>query len=87
MVFNDSTNLNNISKYIVDEHGDTPYTTIQSAINAANAAGVDALVYVRAGKYTENLTLYNGIGIQGDNEQGTIIEGTHTPPARPARPE
>ncbi len=81
MPFNDGTNLNHISKYIVDINGGTPYSTIQSALNAANTAGVPALVYVRSGTYTENLTLYSNVWIEGDNENGVIINGTHTPPA------
>jgi len=80
MPFQDSTNLNNITKYIVDGNGDTPYLTIQQAVNAANTAGVPAAVYIRAGTYTENLTLYDGIDIVGENEQATIIVGTHVPP-------
>ena len=85
MVFQDNTNLNNISKYIVDANGDTPYTTIQSALDAANTAAVATAVYVRAGTYTENLTLYDGIDLWGavgvaDTETCKII-GVHTPPA------
>lgn len=85
MVFQDSTNLNSISKYIVDANGDTPYTTIQSALDAANTAGVATAIYVRAGAYTEDLTLYDGIDLWGaigvaDTETCKII-GTHTPPA------
>jgi len=79
MVFQDSTNLNNASKYIVDTNGDTPYTTVQAAITAANTAALPAMVYVRAGTYTEDLTLFSTIDIVGDDEQ-TIIRGVHTPP-------
>jgi len=67
MPFQDSTNLNTRSKYIVDANGDTPYTTIQSAIDAANTAAVDATVYIRAGTYAEDLTLYAGINLTGDS--------------------
>ncbi len=81
MVYQDSTNLNNVSKYIVDVSGDTPYTTIQAAIDAANAAGGNACVYVRPGTYTENLTLYDSINLWGDRGGLSIIIGTHTPPA------
>lgn len=72
-----------ISKYVVDVNGGASinYTTIQSAIDAANAAGVDATVYVRPGTYTENLTLYDGIDVVGSIYSGVTITGTHTPPA------
>jgi len=80
MVFQDSTNLYHASKYIVDANGDSPYTTIQQAINAANAAAVDAIIIVRDGSYTEDLTLYDGVSIVGQTRTGTIINGTHTPP-------
>lgn len=74
-----------ISLYIVDALGGTGYTTIQSAINAANTAGVPATIYVRPGTYTENLTLRSLIDIVGavgvgDTGACTII-GKHTPPA------
>jgi len=70
-----------ISRYVVDSAGTAGYVTIQAALDAANAAGVAALVYVRSGTYTENLTFYDNIWLQGDNESGTVIAGTHTPPA------
>jgi hypothetical protein len=79
MVFQDSTNLNSTSKYIVDPNGDTPYTTIQSALDAANTAAVDAEIYVRPGAYTEDLTLYSGQIIKGATLE-TTITGNHTPP-------
>ena len=74
-----------ISKYIVDYTGSAGYTTIQAAINAAQAAGIRATVYVRPGTYTENLTFYDGIEVVGainivDSQNLTII-GMHTPPA------
>ena len=80
MVFQDSTNLNNISKYIVDANGDTPYLTIQSGIDAANIAGGNATVYIRHGTFTEDLTLRDTVFIEGQTESGTIIVGMHTPP-------
>ena len=70
-----------ISKYVVDPDGTADYTTVQAAITAANAsATTEALIYVRPGTYTEDLTLYDGIIIQGSGIQ-TIITGVHTPPA------
>jgi len=77
---NDTGGAAPISKYIVDADGTGDYTTIQAAINAAVAAGIDATVYVRPGTYTENLVLADGIDIYG-SIFSTIIVGVHTPPA------
>jgi hypothetical protein len=81
MAFQTSTNLYQNTKYVVDDSGGTPYATIQSAINAANAAGVPATIFIRAGSYTEDLTLYDGIELQGSNAVQTDIIGVHVPPA------
>lgn len=71
-----------ITKYVVDADGTGDYTTIQAAINAANAAtDLPATIVVRPGTYTENLTLYNGVSIFGTDPITTIITGVHTPPA------
>lgn len=89
MPFQDSTNLNSISKYIVDVNGGTPYTTIQSALDAAQAeitagGATAASVYVRPGVYTENLICYPKVDLlatQSQTDSGiTEIVGTHTPP-------
>jgi hypothetical protein len=79
-------NLRNITSYVVDPvAGETEYTTIQSALDAANAAGGNATVYVRNGTYTEDLTFYDGInlvGASGLGDEGQVeIIGKHTPPA------
>lgn len=79
MAFQNSTNNYQNTKYIVGVG--LPYTTIQSAINAAVAASTPATIFVRAGSYTENLTLYDGIEIQGSNAFQTTITGIHVPPA------
>lgn len=71
-----------VSTYVVDDNDATAYQTVQAAIDAANAAGVSAVVYVRPGVdgvYTENLTLYDGIMLQGAGLE-TTITGVHTPP-------
>jgi len=82
MVYQTGDNQYQISKYIVDAtSGDSPYNTIQSALDAANAAGGNASVIIRNGTYTENLTLYSGVDLVGDSEQATVIIGTHTPPS------
>lgn len=58
-----------LTPYIVGQPGDTHagYTTIQSAINAAQAAGASrtnpANVYIKPGTYAENLTLYSGVNL------------------------
>jgi len=82
MPYNISSNMFVYSKYIVG--GGSPYTTVQSAINAANAAGGGTVV-VRPGLYTENLTLYDGVDIEGTVGAISIanveIHGVHTPPA------
>lgn len=57
-----------LSAYVVDPSPTVglrgEYTTIQSAINAANGAG-GGTVYVRPGTYTENLTLRASVDIVG----------------------
>lgn len=68
------------TNYVVDTNDSTAYQTVQAAIDAAQTAGVHAAVYVRPGTYTENLTLYDGIMVQGAGLE-TTITGVHTPPA------
>jgi hypothetical protein len=69
--------------YVVDASGNTPYTTIQSAVNAANAAG-GGIIIARPGTYTENLILFSDCHIGGitfaDAGGGVTIIGQHTPP-------
>lgn len=84
------TDLTKITPYTVDNTKtagtQVAYSTIQSAINAANGAG-GGVVYIRPGQYTENLTLFSGVDLYGtpavSQNQGasTTIIGTHTPPA------
>jgi len=70
-----------ISKYVVDADGTGDYTTVQAAVDAANAAG-GGVVWCRPGTYTENLTLYDGTRIRGSVTFGPVtITGVHTPPA------
>lgn len=80
-VSNDAGGGAPITKYVVDADGTGDYTTIQAAINAANAAGGNATVYVRPGTYTENLTLYTTVDVVGAVAEGVTITGVHTPPA------
>ena len=82
MPLGNSTNVYSNSRYIVDNvRPGHPYTTIQSAINAAVAYGGSAEIWIRQGTYTENLTLYDGINIEGAEQTISIIIGTHIPPA------
>lgn len=77
-----------ITPYVVGASGVAGYTTIQSAINAAHAAG-GGVVWVQPGTYTENLTLTGDtevVGVSGNSDAATagncvIISGVHTPPA------
>lgn len=78
MVLQNATNVYSNNRYVVG--ATSPYTTVQAAINAAQAAGGNATIWVRAGTYTENLTLYNTVDIEGADSALTIIVGTHTPP-------
>jgi len=80
MTFQTGNNLYQMSRYIVAAPPDfSPYPTVQSAINAANAAG-GGVVYIREGTFTEDLTLYDGVAIQGAADTETTIIGVHTPP-------
>lgn len=80
-----------ISRFIVGPAPDSPYQTIQSAIDAAVAAGgVSQTIFVKPGTYTEDLdfsgttaftiglTMMGAVAL-GDEGQCEII-GTHTPP-------
>jgi len=74
-----------LSKYVVAADGTADYLTIQNALDAANASGINSTIYVRPGIYTENLILYGTtqiIGATGLSDGGTGVEitGTHTPP-------
>lgn len=79
--------------FVVDASGSTSYATVQSAIDAAYAeylsSGVEQVVLVRPGTYTENLTLKPGVGVSGlleyhpgsfppyAIEPSTVIVGEH----------
>jgi hypothetical protein len=76
-----ATNLYSNSRYIVDNvTPTTPYQTIQAAINDANAAGGNNVVYIRAGSYSEDITLYDGIHLIGSESDVVTINGQHSPP-------
>lgn len=77
-----SNQLTNYSsfKYVVTGSQPGPFHTIQSALDYVQALGETTTILVRPGTYTENLTLYNGINIQGSEEGQVIVIGTHVPP-------
>jgi hypothetical protein len=77
---NDTGGAAPITKYVVDADGTGDFTTVQAALDAANALAPDAVIYVRPGTYTENLTLYDGMTVVADGYD-SIITGVHTPPA------
>src|SRR5208337_3914925 len=72
-----------ITPYVVGPVGAAGYQTIQSAINAANVAG-GGIVYIQPGTYTENLTFFDKIQLNGtqayENSLSTVIIGTHIAP-------
>ncbi|HDZ25434.1 hypothetical protein LCGC14_0457070 [marine sediment metagenome] len=77
------TNLTKLTPFVVGAAGEAAYTTIQAALDAANAAGGGA-VYIQPGSYTEDLTLYTNVSMTAaEGNVDTInvsITGTHTPP-------
>ena len=73
-----------ITPYVVGPLGVAGYQTIQSALDAANAAGdIGAQIYIQPGSYVENLTLYPqqllcSLGF----ERGVVqILGSHSVPS------
>ena len=60
------------------------FTNIQSAIEAAHAAG-GGLVKIEPGLYIENLKLYSEVDLWGEvgiaDTKTCVIQGTHTPPS------
>jgi pectin methylesterase-like acyl-CoA thioesterase len=54
-----------ITPYVVGAIGQAGYQSIQSAIDAAHAAGGNGYIFVQPGTYNENLTFYDGITING----------------------
>jgi len=57
-----------------DYYVPSDYPTIQSAINAAFAAG-GGIVHVSAGTYYENIFLMNGVILNGEGDNVTTISG------------
>lgn len=83
MTYQTTTNNYSYSRWYVDNVNFSPFTTVQAAINNCNAAGGGTVV-VRPGTYVENLTLYDGVNLEGATSaeaSGVVtITGTHTPP-------
>ena len=69
-----------VSRFVVGTAPDSPYQTIQDALDAADADG-GGLVYVKDGAFTENLTMFDNVNIQGASRNDVTIVGTHTPPS------
>lgn len=71
-----------VSRYIVGEAeaGDTPFTSIQAAINQAKSDGAGnaspAFVFIRAGEYKENVAMADGVTIAGASQSAVTIRGT-----------
>jgi hypothetical protein len=59
---------------VVDPSGSTPYTTLQSAINAA-VPGQDE-VFASCGFYHERVTMRSGVNLRGSGPHCTTIDGT-----------
>lgn len=81
LTITETTGAYPITPYVVGVAGEAGYTTIQAALDAANAAG-GGLVQVQSGSYTENLILYDNTAVVGNNPVSSVIlTGVHTPPA------
>jgi len=69
-----------ITPYVVGTSGEAGYTTIQSAIDAATAAGGTNVIWVQPGTYTEDLNITSSIAFFSLDGVATI-DGIHTPPS------
>jgi len=65
--------------YVVGPSGKAGYTTIQAALDAANADD-GGTVAIQNGTFTEDLTLYDAVNIIGASLGVVKIVGAHTPP-------
>ena len=65
------------NRYVDDDGvcgGNSPcYTTIQSAVNAAN---VGEAIYIYAGTYSEHVGINKSLTLQGEDRETTIIDGS-----------
>ena len=83
MAFTNANNQFGSGQFVVDPSGNGSYLTIQSAVNAALAAGSGKVVQVKPGLYTETITIspassssisITSSGSSGDT-QGVHIDG------------
>ena len=81
MSFNNQVSNYGSYTYVASGTQPGPYKTIQAAINQVVTDGAKTTIFVHPGTYTENLTLHDGVNIQGSLEGEVIISGIHTPPA------
>lgn len=54
---------NFLTQYVVGTSPDAQYQTIQAAVTAAAALGVNTTIFIKPGTYTENVTLVSGINL------------------------
>lgn len=68
-----TSSLEAITPFIVGKTN-APYTTIQSAIDAATE---DSIVYIKEGQYNEDLVFPDSVNLVGQGTQNVAIVGTH----------
>lgn len=57
-----------MKKYVVQQDGKGDYTTIQAAVDAWEAAGGAAMIFVRPGQYTEQIEI-------SDTNEDLVLDG------------
>lgn len=88
LTFNPTNAAYPLSKFVVAQDGSGGYSTIQAALDAANAERIATsrgqTVFVQPGTYTEDLTFYEDIDLHGAigqvDSEILVVVGTHTPP-------
>jgi len=71
-----------ITPFVVGLGGNAGFTTIQSALDAADSAG-GGMVYLQPGTYTEDLVFFDKtqlVSVEYVDVGNTIVIGVHTPP-------
>jgi hypothetical protein len=76
--YTNSANQFGPSQFVVDPSGNGSYTTIQSAVTAAIAAGAGNSVFVKPGTYNETVTVTGEVLIAAlaGNGQGSVVNIT-----------
>jgi pectin methylesterase-like acyl-CoA thioesterase len=65
--------------FVVGTDPTDPYSTVQSAVTAAEAAGGSRLVFIKPGLYTGNVTISSpSLTLEGAGARATVLEGTFT---------